>query len=53
MDKIVGIANFMICKYADKKEMRSILKHFASIIDETAESLEDLDDEVSELIFIC
>ena len=30
--------------------MRSILKHFTSIIGETASSLEDLDDEVSELI---
>ena len=50
LDKIVGIANFMMCKYADKKEMRSILKHFTSIIDETAGSLEDLDGEVSELI---
>jgi hypothetical protein len=50
LDKIVGIANFMMCKYADKKEMRSILKHFTSIIDETASSLEDMDDEVSELI---
>jgi hypothetical protein len=50
LDKIVGIANFMTCKYADKKEMRSILKHFTSIICETASSLEDLDDEVSELI---
>ena len=50
LDKIVGIANFMICKYADKKEMRSILKHFTSIISETADSLGSLDDEVAELI---
>ena len=50
LDKIVGIADFMMCKYADKKEMRSILKYFASIINETASSLGDLDDEVSELI---
>ncbi len=50
LDKIVGIADFMMCKYADKKEMRSILKHFTSIITETATSLNDLDDEVSELI---
>jgi len=50
LNKIVGIANFMMCKYADKKEMRSILKHFTSVIDETASSLEGLDDEVSELI---
>ncbi|MBC8515912.1 MAG: hypothetical protein ISR81_01330 [Nitrosopumilus sp.] len=50
LDKIVGIADFMMCKYADKKEMRSILKYFTSIITETAGSLGDLDDEVSELI---
>ncbi len=50
LDKIVGIADFMMCKYADKKEMRSILRHFISIINETAGSLTDLDDEVSELI---
>jgi len=50
LKKIVGVADFMMCKYEDKKEMRSILKHFVSIISETASSLEDLDDEVSELI---
>ena len=50
LDKIVGIADFMMCKYSDKKEMRSILKHFTSIINETATSLGELDDEVSELI---
>jgi hypothetical protein len=50
LDKIVGIADFMMCKYADKKEMRSILQDFTSIISETANSLGDLDDEVSLLI---
>jgi len=50
LDKIVGIADFMLCKYDDKKEMRSILKHFVSIISDTANSLENLDDEISELI---
>jgi len=50
LNKIVGLADFMLCKYADKKEMRSILKHFVSIISDTANSLEDLDDEISELI---
>ncbi len=44
LNKIVGIADFMLCKYADKKEMRSILKHFVSIISDTANSLETLDD---------
>ncbi len=50
LNKIVGVADFMLCKYADKKEMRSILKHFVSIISDTANSLENLDDEISELI---
>jgi len=50
LNKIVGIADFMLCKYADKKEMHSILKHFVSIISDTANSLENLDDELSELI---
>jgi len=26
LDKIVGIADFMLCKYADKKDMRSMTK---------------------------
>ena len=50
LDKIVGLADFMLCKYDDKKEMRSILKHFVSIISDTANSLENLDDEIAELI---
>ena len=50
LDKIVGIADFMLCKYADKKDMSSILKYFVSIISDTANSLNDLDDEISELI---
>ena len=50
LDKIVGIADFMLCKYADKKEMRSILQYFTSIITDTANSMSNLDDEISELI---
>ena len=50
LDKIVGIADFMLSKYTDKKEMKSILKHFTSVITDTASSLNDLDDEISELI---
>ncbi|MCH9658493.1 hypothetical protein K0U27_07350 [archaeon] len=50
LDKIVGIADFMLSKYADKKEVCSILKNFTSIITETANSIETIDDEVSMLI---
>ena len=50
LNKIAGIANFLVCKYHDKKEMKSILEYFSSVISDTSESLEAIDDEVSELI---
>ncbi len=50
ISKIANIADFMLCKYADKKETRSILEYFVSIIRESTESIEEIDDEVSELI---
>ena len=34
----------------DKKETSSLLKNFVSIIHDSAESIEEIDDEVSELI---
>ena len=51
INKIVGLANFMLVKYEDKKETRSILQQLVSIINESAESMECVDDEISELIF--
>ena len=50
LEKIAGIADFMLTKYADKKEMYSILKHFTPIITEITDSMGNLDDEISELI---
>ena len=50
LDKIVRIADFILFKYEDKKETSSLLKHFVSIIHDSAESIEEIDDEVSELI---
>ena len=50
LEKIAGIADFMLTKYADKKEICSILKNFTSVITETTDSMGDLDDELSELI---
>ena len=50
LKKIVNLADFMLYKYEDKKETRAILEHFVSIIHESAESIEEVDDEVSELI---
>ena len=39
LEKIAGIADFMLTKYADKKEMCSILKNFTSVITETTDSM--------------
>ena len=50
LNKIVEISDFMLQKYSDKKEFHSILKYFTSIISNPAYSLNDLDDEISELI---
>jgi len=50
LSKIVGLADFMLCKYEDKKETKYILEYFVSIIRDSAESFEGVDDEVSELI---
>ena len=50
LDKIVGIADFLLHKHSENKEMQSMLKYFVSVISDTATSLNDLDDEVSELI---
>jgi hypothetical protein len=48
--KIVGLADFMLHKYEDKKDTKSILEYFVSIIRDSAQSIENIDDEVSELI---
>lgn len=48
--KVVGLADFMLHKYEDKKDTKSILEYFVSIIRDSAESIESIDDEVSELI---
>ena len=50
LNKLVGIADFMLQKHADKKEFNSLLKHFSSIISDSANSMPGLDDEISELI---
>ncbi len=48
--KIVSFAEFLLCKYEDKKEIKEILDYFVSIIHDSADSIESVDDEVSELI---
>lgn len=50
LSKIVGLADFLLYKYEDKKDTREILDKFVSIIHYAADSIEEVDDEVSELI---
>jgi hypothetical protein len=49
LSKIVGLADFMICKYEDKKETKEILEHFVSIIRDSAESIEEIDDSINKI----
>ncbi len=50
LSKLVGIANFMVTKYADKRDVYHIVKDFADIITQAAQSLEQIDDEITEMI---
>ncbi len=50
LNKILNITDFLLCKYEEKKETRSILERFVSVITESAKSIEGLDEEISELI---
>lgn len=50
LNKIVGLANFMLCKYEDKKNTREILGNFVSIIEDTCSSIDGIDDKIAELL---
>jgi hypothetical protein len=50
LNKLVGLADFLLHKYDDKKDTKEILEYFVSIIHASTESIEEVDDEVSELI---
>ena len=50
LNKLANIADFMLHKYSDKKELHAILQYFKSVISDTANSIVEIDDEVSELI---
>jgi hypothetical protein len=50
INKIAVLTNFMLFKYEDKKETQLILQQFVSIIRGSIQSIECIDDEISELI---
>lgn len=50
LSKISSLAEFLLTKYEDKKEIKEILEYFASIVRDSTESIDLVDDEISELI---
>jgi len=50
INKILELTNFVLLKYNDRKETRLILEHFVSILKDSAQSIESVDDEILELV---
>ena len=50
VNKILDLANYMLTKYHDKKDIYDILKQFSDIIHASAKSINNVDDDIEELI---
>jgi len=50
LNKLLQIADYILCSYEEKKDMHSILKKFVDIINESIYSIEKVDDKTNELI---
>ena len=50
MNKLLQIADYILCSYEEKKELHSILKKFVDVINESIFSIENIDDKTNELI---
>ena len=50
LNQILQLADYILCKYEDKKEILSVLKDFVGIITKSTHSIETLDDEINELV---
>ncbi len=50
LHEILRIADFILTKHEMNKDFHSILKEFVGIINSSANSVESLDDEISELV---
>jgi len=49
-DRILQIANYLLCKYEDKKEIHSLLKDFVCMVCSSSNSLDTLNDQIDELM---
>ncbi len=50
LNQILKLADYTLCKYENKKEIHSVLKDFVAIITKSTHSIEEIDDEISELV---
>lgn len=50
LNKLLQIADYILCSYEEKKDLHSILKKFVGIINESIYSIEKIDDKTNELI---
>ena len=50
LNKLLQIADYILCSYEEKKELHSILKKFVDVINESICSIENIDDKTNELI---
>jgi len=50
LNKLLQIADYILCSYEEKKELHSILKKFVGVINESISSIENIDDKTNELI---
>ena len=50
LNKILQLADYMLCKYENRKEIHSLLKEFVSMINHSAQSVDVLNDDIDELV---
>ena len=50
MGEILRLADHLLTKYEDKRDIRDMMEEFVGMIRDSAESLEGLDDEIEELV---
>ncbi len=50
LNKLLQIADFILTKYEDKKQVYNLIKDFVDMISKSTNSLDFLDDKISELV---
>ncbi len=50
LSEILHLADYLLTKYEDKKDFHELLKEFVNMINSSARSIEDIDDDIEELV---